>query len=88
MEENLSMLQGLENQSAPLRVYLPVPAEIMAMHDTRPAVEKVAEMWRLWGEQEQITLGSPEHKALIDHIRLLLAEYDALVEAITKQKQT
>jgi len=54
------------------RVYLPALAEISGVRGAQPAVEKVEQMWRLWGEQEHATLGTPEHMVLIEHIRLLL----------------
>ena len=57
------------------------------MGETDPAVDRLLQRIRaLWKQQEHQDPGTPEHKALIDKIRVLSAEHCALTETPRKPK--
>ncbi|MGC1186273.1 MAG: hypothetical protein WA871_02670 [Candidatus Acidiferrales bacterium] len=54
------------------------------MKETDPAVAKLERIQQLWIELERETPDGPQYKALVEQIRVLAAEYLALVNAPQK----
>ncbi len=58
------------------------------MNETNAAVDKLQSIQKLWIELGRTRLNTPEYKKLIESIRVLSAEYQALVDAIKKPEKS
>jgi hypothetical protein len=54
------------------------------MDPKKEIADKLRLIQALWIEQEKMEVGSPEHEALLEKIRVLAAEYHKLVDASKK----
>jgi ankyrin repeat protein len=51
-------------------------------------LDKLQRIQQLWKKQEQVKLGTPEHEALMQQIRVLSAEYQALIDTPKKPRKS
>jgi hypothetical protein len=51
------------------------------MNDTKPAIDKLQRIQKLWAELGITKLNSPEYQTIMNDIRVLSAEYQVLVDA-------
>ena len=57
------------------------------MNEADLAVDKLKRIQQLWVELGRTELNSPEYSTVIEKIRLLSSEYQALVDATKKNSQ-
>jgi hypothetical protein len=57
------------------------------MNDAKAAVDKRQYIQELWRELGRTKSSAPEYKKLVEKIRVLSAEYQALVDAAQKPKK-
>jgi hypothetical protein len=68
---------------AKLRVKKP-SRDVSDMNETKVAVEKLQRIQELWRDLGRTASSSPEYQPLIAQIRVLSAEYQALVDSVKK----
>jgi hypothetical protein len=51
-------------------------------------LDKLRRIRQLWEKQERTKLGTPEHEALMQQIRALSAEYQALIDTPKKPRKS
>lgn len=57
------------------------------MNDINAALDKLHRIQQLWKEIERTKSDTPEHETLLQKIRVLSDEYQALVDAFVKPKK-
>jgi hypothetical protein len=57
------------------------------MSEANVALDKLQAIQHLWTELGRTGLNTPEYEALMNKIRVLSAEYQALVDAALKRKR-
>jgi hypothetical protein len=58
------------------------------MDDTNVAVDKLQRIQQLWVELGRTKLNTPEYQSILEKIRALSAEYQAVVDAHKKTEQS
>jgi hypothetical protein len=51
-------------------------------------LDKLRRIRQLWKKQERLKIGTPEHEALMQQIRALSAEYQALIDTPKKPRKS
>jgi hypothetical protein len=61
--------------------------ECGSMNDTNAAIDKLQRIQQLWKEMGQTKSDTPEYQALLKKIRVLSAEYQAIVDTPVKPQK-